>query len=379
MVLSRCAEARARAMRPSVFVPPALRIVAVAALWGCSALAPSGAGAAGGGALDPLAAPPPARRAALEPVAGRALAPWPAEIGSFCLDAYSEVRAYGVDAAQPLARACEQVLGPGCDDVSGLERVTSARYVDAAGGPQSLDLVAMRFADADAAYASFTDTLIGERDPAELTARALDTRVDVVLDGQRASAWRGRYVLALDYRDETAPAARREAGARERLPASVRLLLTAVPSEPDLPLPVQKLPKEHRLPLGVRLELGDALGVRGMGAGAIGYYRDGDKRWRVLAIVRPDADAAHDVLSTLARSPAAHRIRNAPIEAFSFTERRLPAEPAVGWVVGQRQEVIYGVGDEASALPEFMPAEREAAVKLGLIDKLAKLTKVHQQ
>ena len=57
----------------------------------------------------------------------------------------------------------------------------------------------------------------------------------------------------------------------------------------------------------------------------------------------------------------------------------VPAEPWVGWVVGQRQEVVYGVGDEAAALPEFMPAEREAAVKLGLLDKLAKLSKVHQE
>jgi hypothetical protein len=97
----------------------------------------------------------------------------------------------------------------------------------------------------------------------------------------------------------------------------------------------------------------------------------------VLAIVRPDDEAAKDVLSTLGRTPAAHGLRNAPLDALSFTERRLPAEPYVGWVVGQRHEVIYGVGDEATALPEFMPADREAAVKLSLLDKLVKLTKVH--
>lgn len=370
-----------RAMRPSVFAPLALRVAALVGLCGCSA--PARPGSSGGSGSDEPARPAaaaasPARPAVLDASAARALAPLPVQLGGFSLDAYAEVRAYGRDAQRPLARACDEVLGPGCEDVLGLERVTAVRYVDATGGAASLDVIALRFADADAAYASFTQDLLGERDPAELTAQRFDLALDAVLDGGRASAWRGRHVLALDYRDETAPTARREADARARLPASVRLLVAALP-EADLPLAVQKLPKAHRLPLGVRLTPGDALGVRGMGAGAIGYYRDGEKRWRVLAIVRPDAEAAHDVLTTLARSPAAHRLASAPIEAYSFIERRLPAEPAVGWVVGQRQEVVYGVGDEAAALPEFMPAEREAAVKLGLPDKIAKLTKVHQE
>ena len=49
-----------------------------------------------------------------------------------------------------------------------------------------------------------------------------------------------------------------------------------MPPAPNLPLAVQKLPAEHRLPLGTRLLLGDVLGVSGMGAGAIGHYRNGD-------------------------------------------------------------------------------------------------------
>lgn len=372
-------------MRRSVYSALRAPVIAAVLLCGCGVLASPGGDGSGpleasrvpeaGATLPPPS--PPARATDLDALA--ALAPLPAQLGSFCLDAYSEVGAYGADAPQPLARACERVLGPGCDHVPGLERVTAARYVDAAGGRQALDVIAQRFADGDAAYASYTENLIGERDPADLTAQPFDPSIAAVLDGERASAWHGRYVVRLDYRDETASAQRRAAAARARLPESVRRLLAALPHEPELPLAVQKLPAAHRLPLGVRLELRDALGVRGMGAGAIGYYSEGGKRWRVLTIVRPDAEAAGDVLSTLERSPAARRLRNAPFEAFSFIERRLPAEPAVAWVVGQRQEVVYGIGDEATALPEFMPAEREAAVKLGLLEKLAKLNKVHQE
>ncbi|HTV17772.1 MAG TPA: DUF6599 family protein [Polyangiaceae bacterium] len=347
---------------------------------GCAVLGPPGADGAGPSGTARVEAPaPPARAAVLDSAAARALAPLPSQLGDFCLDAYAEVRAYGPDAPEPLERACEQVLGPGCDDQHGLERVTAARYVDAAGGRQSLDVVALRFADADSAYAGFSDGLLGERDPSELTARPFDAPGVAVLDRDRASAWLGRYALALDYGDDTAPTDLRVAAARVRLTESTRRLLAALPADTGLPLAVRKLPTAHRLPLGVRLVQGDALGVRGMGEGAVGYYADGDKRWRVLAIVRPDAEAARDVLSTLARSPAARKIYNAPLEAYAFTERRLPAEPVVGWVVGQHQDVIYGVGDEATALPEFMPAAREAAVKLALPDKLAKLAKVHQE
>ena len=132
-----------------------------------------------------------------------------------------------------------------------------------------------------------------------------------------------------------------------------------------------------RIDLGVRFTLGDALGVPGLGSSARGYYRDESKRWRVLSIVRPDSESAKDVLSTLSRHPSAKKIKG--IDALQFIERRLPSEPHVGWVIGQRGSMIYGIGDEATVLPEFMPAQREASVKLSLHEKLVKLTRINQR
>jgi hypothetical protein len=316
-----------------------------------------------------------------DPELGRALGALPRQLGGFCLDAYARVRAYGKDSPEPLERACALVLGPGCDDEPehGLERVLALRYRHQGGGTAAFDLLLSGFADAEGAYANFTERLLGERDPAGLSARPLEAPGVAVLDGERADAWFGRFVVSVLYGDESVPSGQRAADAADRLPEVVRRVLAVLPNEPDLPMAVQKLPSDHRLPLGARLLLGDALGVPGIGAGAIGYYKDGEKRWRVLAVVRPDAESARDVLGTLSQSPAVRPIRNAPLEAFAFTERRLPNEPNVGWVVGQRQEVIYGVGDEATALPELMSAEREAAVKLSLLDKLVKLTRTHTE
>jgi hypothetical protein len=367
-------------MAPCVSRGLMLGALALVALSGCGAREPSPAGSAlrssneGAEGADPDALRAKSERDA---ASARALGPLPRQLERFTLDPYAEVRAFGTDAMAALERACEQILEPGCADGRGLDHVIAARYVEGEGGRATLDVIASRYLDADAAYAAFTDDLIGEQDPLELTARRLDVPGLGVLDGERVAGWLGRYVISLSYGDETGPAERRAAGAAASLPEAARRLLAALPAEPNLPLSVQKLPRAHRVPLGARLVRGDALGIPGMGMGAVGYYRDADKRWRVLAIVRPDDESAKDVLSTLGRNPAARSIRNAPLDALAFTERRLPAEPYVAWVVGQRHEVIYGVGDEATALPEFTSAEREAAVKLSLLDKLVTLTKVH--
>jgi hypothetical protein len=320
----------------------------------------------------------------LDAASARALGELPRELGRFGIDVYAGVRAYGSGAPASLERACEQILGPGCADGRGLEHVLVLRYVDrqrsaGQGSRATLDVVVSRYEDSDGAYARFTDDLIGERDPGELDARALDVPGVSVIAGERVDGWIGRYVLALARSDESEPLERRRAAAAGDLPEAARQLVAALRAEPDLPLSVQKLPRAHRLPLGVRGVAGDPLGVPGVGTGALGYYREGDKRWRVLAIVRSDAESARDVLSTLGQSPGARRLERAPLHAYAFTERRLPAEPALSWVLGQHEEVVYGIGDEAAVLPEFTSAEREAKVKLSLLDKLEKLTKVHAE
>jgi len=59
-----------------------------------------------------------------------------------------------------------------------------------------------------------------------------------------------------------------------------------------------------------------------------------------------------------------------------LTVRRLPSEPEINWVIGQWGDMIYGIGDEPSALPEFMTARAEASVKLSQHEKLVALTRV---
>ena len=55
------------------------------------------------------------------------------------------------------------------------------------------------------------------------------------------------------------------------------------------------------VPMGILYAPKDVLGVDGAGAGATGFYKDGDKRYRVLSIVRDDVDQAKDVLKTFSK------------------------------------------------------------------------------
>jgi hypothetical protein len=292
----------------------------------------------------------------------------------FCVDPHGLARSLDAADSRQLAVLCERVLG--CPDGAapdGLERVTALRYLSSDGAGRA-DVVVSHYREPGLAHVAFTQRLLGERDPAELRARAFDAPGIAVLDASFVSAWQGKQVLWLRYSSSEVPPEQELVRAQRELPELARALLATVPAESP-PASLQRLPERQRVPLGARLILEDALGVPGLGKSALGHYRDGDKRWRVLANVRPDAESAKDVLSTIRRQPGARKIKG--WDVVELTERRLPSEPEVIWVIGQRGEMIYGIGDEASALPEFMSAKDEASVKLSLHEKLVALTRAH--
>ena len=369
-------------MRPAVSrIPPSFfgSLLALSCVLACQW--PVSASGASGSAESPPSARQPERCAvaALTAETSALLGGLPERVDDYCIDPHALVRAYGPAEAASLGAACEHVLGPGCADDArhGLERVLALRYLHASEPVSGVDVVLSRFEDAGGAYAHFTERVVGDLDPARLAARRLEVPGVAVLDGARVFGWRGRHTLWLRYVDEDREVAELLAAAARDLPELAQQMFDALPEEGGLPTPVERLPDAQRIDLGVRFTLGDALGVPGQGSSARGYYRDESKRWRVLSIVRPDSESAKDVLSTLSRHPSAKKIKG--IDALQFIERRLPSEPHVGWVIGQRGSMIYGIGDEATVLPEFMPAEREASVKLSLHEKLVKLTRINQR
>src|SRR5581483_1552534 len=113
---------------------------------------------------------------------------------------------------------------------------------------------------------------------------------------------RGDYLAELSYTNEAeSPDQMRESGKRV-LPDIARAIGEHLTGDTALPSAVLQLPAEKRLPMGVSYSVDDVLHLSGAGGGAIGFYADGGKRWRVVSLVRADEDAASDVLETLKKA-----------------------------------------------------------------------------
>lgn len=267
--------------------------------------------------------------------------------GDWCLDHFAPPASYGELGEESLERACERALGPGCraDEGAALRRVVRFHYVNRSEPLAGADGVLSRFREAPAAYARYTRAVLGDGEPELANATELDGG-RLAQRGDSLFAWRGRELLWLRYVDPRSGAASRQQLASESLPGLARALLARLGDPDALPVSVQHLPAGERIPLGVRLFLDEAFGVAGLGPSALGYYRQGNERWRMSALERPDAESAKDLMSTLEHQPEAHRIERAPLEALTLSERRGPGEPPLRWLIARQANVVYGVGTE---------------------------------
>jgi hypothetical protein len=271
----------------------------------------------------------------------------PEQVGDWCLDRLAPPASYGELGEQSLERACERVLGPGCRAQEGatIRRVVRFHYIRRSDPSASADGVLSRFREASAAYARYTRAVLGDGDPEHANASELDAG-RLAQRGDSLFAWQGRELLWLQQVDERSTAARRQQRASESLPPLARALLARLGDPDALPASVQRLPEAARVPLGLRLFLDESFGVAGLGPSALGYYRQGDERWRMVASARPDAESAKDLMSTLEHQPDAHRLERASLEALTLSDRHRPGEPPLSWLIARQGNVVYGVGSE---------------------------------
>ncbi len=340
---------------------------------------------AGCGSDPPRRQPPPetsapkpgacaeAAKATRDPI-GKALLP--ARSGAMCLDPQGGDKAYGEDADRPLERACDELLDGECEIYRslGAVRVLESRYVDDAGSPATLVVHLSKFTTAEGAYAMFTQRVVGDGDPAgEAAPRAIEAGFLGALGVNNAYVVRGPYLAEIVFTDETAgSAAALRAAAEPHVGPLAKEIGAKLPGDPAPPPAAVSLPTASRLPLGVRYHTKDMFGIAGAGPGAVGYYREADKRYRVVALLRPDADQAKDLLATFARQPGAER-EKAPndglVRLVIQPSGDLPAE----WVLGRARGVVLGVGDEVRVLQGTMTSADRSRVLLSTLEKMRKL------
>jgi len=300
---------------------------------------------------------------------------FPRVAGDYCIDPNGDAKTFGEAAAAPLDAVCDLFDGE-CEVYKrfGLKRVVTVQYVDGKGSPGNVTVTLSRFASPEAAYAFFTKRVVADADPLETAPAPLDAGAAAALGSGMAYVVRGELVAELRYVHELESPDQIKASSARVLPIIARLLGEKLPGELALPASASRLPAAKRVPSGISYEYRDLLGVSGTGRGAVGFYQDGARRYRVFVSVRLEEDSAKDVIKTLKKHEGAKALKDSPIDQVILGVHESEGAPKVEWVVGRSGGVVAGVGDEAFALAPS--ADGAAKPKLSEAEKLELLKSV---
>jgi hypothetical protein len=298
----------------------------------------------------------------------------PETTGDFCLDPNASDRGYGEGAKNPLDAVRGLFDGEwSAYEQLGIKRVVEARYVDGKGGGATLDVKLSTFRDSGAAYAMFTRRVVGDGDPAHPDSpKPIEGGGRAALGWGNAFVWRGPHLAEIMYNDAGGASDKAiKAKGDELLPALSKALGDKLSGARELPKSAAALPEEGRLPLGVRYLTEEVAGVTGTGEGAFGYYADGDRRWRVMSIVKGDDEQAKDVFKSFSRVEGAVEEEGLGTDAVRLMIRLAGAQTE--WLVARHQARVVGVGDEPRVLRRGMSAEEHRRRTLPLDDKRERL------
>jgi hypothetical protein len=301
---------------------------------------------------------------------------FPGEIGGFCLDPADGGKAMGEGAKAPLEAMCDLFDGEcAVYEAHGVKRVVALRYVSSGGSQATIDVVLSKFGSPSEAYAMFTKRTVGDGDPADEAApKPIEGGGAAALGVGNAYLWRGEHLAEITYADTAASPADMEKAGSATLPPLVKAIGDALPGDTAQLPDVALLPKPDRIPIGVRFVADEAIrGVKleGKGAGAVGYYRAGDKRWRVIAAARADEAAAKELMAAISKAPGAEAVTGLGDEAVRVEVK--DGATAVEWLAARKGARVFAVGDEPRALRSGASAEERAKISLGQDEKKAKL------
>lgn len=342
--------------------------------------------AAGCKSEEPRGTPPPPPPAAKPAacasgggtISDAASAPFfPRTTGGFCLDPNGAEKTFGESASLPLDSICDMFDGE-CEIYKGfgVRRVVEARYVNGDGGTATIDVHLSKFGSTEGAYAMFTKRIVGDGDPADdSTPRQIEGGGVAALGIGNAYLWRGQYLAEITYNDEAMAEAALKAAGEKTLPGLVKEMGSKLPGDAELLPAAAALPKDNMIPLGIRYVAKDVLDVDGAGPGAFGYYKEVDKRYRVVALVRSDVDQAKDVLTTFAKQPGATREKGIGDGAVRLMHKEGEGTPTE-WLFARVDKTVFGIGDEIRVLRTGMTADEHAKVSLAKDEKAARLKKL---
>jgi len=302
----------------------------------------------------------------------------PRAVGTYCLDPQSEPKTYGDKGKFSMDEVCTTAFDGECEVYKrfGLDRVVVLRYVDGSGAPNSVEVNVSRFTSVDGAYAMFTKRVVADGDPARASVKPLEAGAAGATSSSNAYVWRGTYLAELTFvTEDTKITPEQMAAQNERSTGAIAKAMGAkLPGAPELPPGAAVLPTASRLPLGIAYYPKDALGLSGIGPVAVGFYQDGEKRWRQVAIVRSDASHAGEAFRVFKQRAGSAPLKGAGDEAVTVVLQEAPDRAKAEYVVARRAATVFAIGDEELVLEPGMPSDKQASRKLTKDEKLQKLT-----
>jgi hypothetical protein len=299
-------------------------------------------------------------------------------VGGYCLDPQGEPKTYGDKGKLSMDEVCTTAFDGECEVYKrfNLDRVVVLRYVDGSGAPNSVEVNLSRFATPDGAYAMFTKRVVADGDPARATVRPLAAGAAGATSSSNAYVWRGQYLAELTFvTEDTKMTPADMARENERSTGAIAKEVGGkLPGATGLPPPAAALPIPSRIPLGIAYYPKDALGLTAVGPAAVGYYKDGEKRWRDVAVVRPDADGAKEAFRAFKLKPGSTLVKGLGDEAVHAVVQEAPDRAKAEYVVARRGGLVVAVGDEELVLDPSTPTDKLAPLKLTRDEKVQKLS-----
>jgi hypothetical protein len=298
----------------------------------------------------------------------------PRSAGGYCVDPQGELKTYGDKGKLSMDEVCTTAFDGECEVYKrfGLKRVVSLHYIDGSGKGGTVEVNLSQFADAGGAYGMYTLRVVAG-DPAEpSTPKPLAAGAAGAIGTGRAYVWRGQHLVELQYvNEQEAPAelARSSAAILEVVGKEIGQRL---PGAATLPPAAQALPTANRLPNGIVFQPKDVLGWSGVGPGALGFYREGDRRWRTLVVVKDDVEQAKDALRTMRSRPGALPVAGLGDEAAHVVVPGAAGAPRVELLVARKGSALWGIADEEYAL-RAAGGDKEPKGRLTKEEALAKL------
>jgi hypothetical protein len=203
-------------------------------------------------------------------------------VAGYCVDPQGDTRTYGEKGKLSMDEVCTTAVDGECEVYKkfGLKRFVAFRYVDGGGAGGSVEVYLSQFGDANGGYGMFTKRVVADGDPADPSApKPLAAGGAAAMGTGRGYVWKGQYLAELQYINENESPEQIAKSSEPVLAAIAKELGAKLPGANDKPASAKALPDANMVNANaIQFYPKDPLGFANVGAGAVGFYKDGARR-----------------------------------------------------------------------------------------------------